>query len=362
MRLGLFLALLSVILLGSCAFNGPQYQGPPSDYFDGAKFHNLVPIQRDFSSYLKWFTDRNPGKWSHLPLAPIGPPPPRRVTGSRLRVTHVNHSTVLLQTRGMNILTDPIWSDTAGPITYLGARRWRPPGLHFEDLPPIDVVIVSHAHYDHLDLPTLARLAESHNPRIFVGLGLAPLLKSHRIDRVTEMDWWQSERIGPGLQVTAVPVQHWSSRSLFDRNETLWAGYVIETPDGPLYFAGDTGMGPHFELTRERFGRPRLALLPIGAYLPRWFMKPVHISPREALEAHEILGALRSMAVHYGTFRLGEDGQFQGRDRFLELAEARGLRRQVLTPPFGFGEEISELADTTKTRSGIEGSRQATRR
>src|SRR5437588_11149750 len=199
----------------------------------------------------------------------------------------------------MNILTDPIWSERTSPISSVGPRRHRPPGIRFEDLPPIDLVLVSHNHYDHLDVPTLRRLSGA---PILTPLGNAALMRRHGIS-ASELDWWQTKGIA-----TLVPAQHFCSRGLTDRDRNLWGGFVISSPFGNVYFAGDSGSGEHFAQISKRFQPIRLALLPIGAYLPRWFMKPVHIDPAEAVEAHAVLGAATSVAIHFGTFHLGDDG------------------------------------------------------
>jgi L-ascorbate metabolism protein UlaG (beta-lactamase superfamily) len=237
----------------------------------------------------------------------------------------VNHSTLLLQQQGSNILTDPIWSERASPLSWIGPRRRRAPGVSWEDLPPIDAVLISHNHYDHLDLPTLRRLAARGDSTFVVPARGARLLRSQNIGPVHELDWGESLSL-PGCIVHSVPALHFSSRGLFDRNATLWCGYVIESQERkgcgarpqidpgtdraalrPVYFAGDTAFGNHFAQIREKFGSPRLALLPIGAYQPRWFMSPVHMAPDEAVRAHEILAAKTSIAIHHGTFQLADE-------------------------------------------------------
>jgi L-ascorbate metabolism protein UlaG (beta-lactamase superfamily) len=233
--------------------------------------------------------------------------PPASVEPDALHVTLVNHSTVLLQQSGLHILTDPIWSQRASPFTWIGPRRRRAPGVRFEDLPRIDLVLLSHNHYDHLDLATLRPLAARQQPKFIVPLGVARLLRSHSIGPVHELDWGDSVPLAQTI-VHSVPAMHFSARGPFDRNRTLWCGYVIETAGRVVYFAGDTAFGAHFAQIRERFGIPRLALLPIGAYQPRWFMSPIHMAPDEAVRAHRILGAKTSIAIHHGTFQLGDDG------------------------------------------------------
>jgi L-ascorbate metabolism protein UlaG (beta-lactamase superfamily) len=179
--------------------------------------------------------------------------------------------------------------------------------VRMEDLPPIDAILISHNHFDHLDLPTLRQLAVRGSSTFVVAARCASLLRSQRIESVYELDWGESLTIS-GVTIHCVPALHFSARGILDRNKTLWCGYVIEYPESFVYFAGDTGFGSHFAQIREKFGSPNLALLPIGAYQPRWFMSPVHMAPEEAVRAHEILGAKTSIAIHHGTFQLADDG------------------------------------------------------
>lgn len=321
-------------LVGSGAFLGwlfaaPKYRGPKSDHFDGRRFHNLTPTSHaDGLDFLKWVTSRDEGPWDEWREITPAAPPPQRVSGGELRVTWVNHSTFLIQTENLNILTDPIWSDRCSPVQWTGPKRHHAPGIRFADLPPIDVVLISHNHYDHMDAPTLERLKREHNPRIFVGLGNAAFVKG-----ATDLDWWQSAEVAEGVRVHAVPAQHFSSRGIPDRDANLWCGFVLETPHGSVYFAGDTGWGPHFPMIRERFGAMRLALLPIGAFRPEWFMCAVHISPKDAVRAAQALGAELSIPMHYYTFHLGDDGQDEPLQVLREeLAKTPGVRFEVLKP------------------------------
>jgi L-ascorbate metabolism protein UlaG (beta-lactamase superfamily) len=241
-----------------------------SDHFDGKRFHNLeAGVQQD-GSFLKWMLNRERGTWNWTPDAPFGPPPPQRVGDGRLHVTFINHATTLIQLDGLNILTDPVWSERVSPV------------------------------YDHLDLATLRRLCAT---QIITPIGNARVM---RLLNVKELDWWESD--GP---ITVVPARHFSSRGLKDRNRNLWGGFVIASPSGNVYFAGDTGWGHHFEEIGRRFAPIRLALLPIGAYRPRWFMEPVHINPEEAVKAHHALRAQTSVPMHFGTFALGDDGEME---------------------------------------------------
>ena len=276
-------------------------------HFDGRHFFNPgAPQARGFRDVLRWklTSKAEPSSRFVYDVMPSKPPP--SVLGADLLVTLVNHSTLLLQQRGANILTDPIWSERASPFAWVGPRRRRNPGVLWEDLPRIDVVLISHNHYDHLDLATLQALAKRGQAQYIVPIGVASLLRSHKIGPVHELDWGDSLSIA-GTTIHSVPAVHFSARGLFDRNRTLWCGYVIETADSVVYFAGDTAFGNHFAQIRHRFGPPRVALLPIGAYQPRWFMSTVHMDPEDAVHAHEILGATTSIAIHHGTFQLADE-------------------------------------------------------
>jgi L-ascorbate metabolism protein UlaG (beta-lactamase superfamily) len=334
---------VAVLLLGAVAwiagrsFAAPPYHGPRTDHFDGERFHNLTDTEHGAFglAFWRWQWTRKPGPWGDHPDAPFGPPPPRRVGRGELRVTFVNHSTVLIQMDGLNILTDPIWSERASPLAWLGPRRRRPPGIRFEDLPPIDAVLVSHNHYDHLDVPTLRRLAAVYHPRIVSGLGNRALFAEKGIPGAVDLDWGQEVFLSRDVRVIAVPARHFSQRGFGDRSRTLWAGFVLVGPGGPVYFAGDTGFGPHFERIHHRFGPLRLALLPIGGFRPEWFMAPVHMSPADALRADHLLEARTSVAIHFGTFPLADDGETEPPDRLAELLASDPQRFWVLAPGEG---------------------------
>lgn len=276
-------------------------------HFDGRRFYNPnAAPPRGLKDLPRWkLTSRaEPSPKFIADVQPIKPPD--RVHGPELRATFINHSTVLLQHNGINVLTDPIWSQRASPVSWIGPRRHRDPGVRKVDLPEIDTVLLSHNHYDHLDLPTLRWLHRRGHSVFIVPLGVAELLRAQRIEPVYELDWGESHSTGSTI-IHSVPAVHFSGRGLTDRNKTLWCGYVIESANGPIYFAGDTAFGEHFAQIREHFGPPRLAFLPIGAYLPRWFMSPVHMSPDEALQAHKIVGSRTAIAIHHGTFQLADE-------------------------------------------------------
>lgn len=291
-------------------------------HFDGSHFYNPNGKKvRGFLDVLRWKLTSRPENSPRF-VADITPSqPPSRVTGDELRVTLVNHSTVLIQQEGSNILTDPIWSQRASPFQWIGPRRRRAPGVRWEDLPAIDTVLLSHNHYDHLDLATLRRLSARGGSRFVVPIGVAALLQANKIGPVEELDWGES-RAFEAISIHGVPAMHFSARGLFDRNRTLWCGYVMEARGRVIYFAADTAFGDHFASIRDRFGPPALALLPIGAYQPRWFMSAVHMGPDEAIRAHQILGAHTSIAIHHGTFQLADDGLDTPRRLLLESAPA----------------------------------------
>jgi L-ascorbate metabolism protein UlaG (beta-lactamase superfamily) len=300
--------------------------GAVPKHFDGKRFFNPdAPQARSLLDALRWALSSRRESSPRFVAGIEASKPPSGIEGPDLRVTLINHSTVLLQQTGVNILTDPIWSERASPFAWIGPRRHRAPGVRVEDLPHLDIVLLSHNHYDHLDIATLRRLADRGVSQFIVPSGVARMARLPRslgIERVHELDWGEAFTFG-GSTIHSVPAQHFSARGLFDRNRTLWCGYVIEAAAGRLvYFAGDTGFGSHFARIRERFGPPRLALLPIGAYEPRWFMSAVHMSPEEAVRAHEILGAQTSIAIHHGTFQLTDEAIDTPKRRLLACAPA----------------------------------------
>ncbi len=294
------------------------YQGPVSDHFDGELFLNPFrppSVERGRFGLLRWYVDRRWGsgrraKWPvRVPSAYVDRPP-ARVDGQSVRVSYVGHASFLVQTAGLNILLDPVWSERASPFRWIGPKRVNDPGIAFADLPPIDAVLVSHGHYDHLDIATLSRLAEAHRPRVITPLGNDAIMRGHDRAIVAEAhDWGDRVDLGAGVSVTLVPTQHWSARSLSDRNMSLWASFVIETPGGRLYYVADSGYGEghNFRRVGERHGPIRLAILPIGAYEPRWFMQNAHMNPAESVQAFIDSGAELALGHHYGTFQLTDE-------------------------------------------------------
>jgi L-ascorbate metabolism protein UlaG (beta-lactamase superfamily) len=234
-------------------------------------------------------------------------------------VTFVNHATLLMQTHGLNILTDPVWSERIGPFSFAGPKRIVEPGIRYEDLPPIHVVLLSHNHYDHIDMLTLQRLARDHRPRILAPLGDAAWLRKAGVGCSDEMDWWQSLPLHEAITATFTPSQHWSARGFFDRCRSLWGSFAVTVKEQTFYFAGDTGYGPHFKTIADRIPRIRSAFIPIGAYEPRWFMRYQHTNPEDAVLAHLDLRAEHSIGIHFGCFQLTDEA-WDAPARELKLA------------------------------------------
>ncbi len=267
---------------------------------------------------------RLPQKPVHFPLAQNDPAWLKANTREPT-LTWIGHDSFLIQINGFNLLLDPHFTRRASPLPFGRPERLVPPGLKFEDLPRIDAVVISHNHYDHLDLGSVRRLYADHRSSIhfFVPLGLKAWFADQGIHSVSELDWWESRRY-KGFEFHATPVQHSSARSGLDRNRTLWAGWVVRNANFSLYFAGDTGYSPDFLETRERLGPFDLAALPIGAYEPRWFMRAMHVNPAEAVQIFQDLQARYAVAMHWGTFRLtDEDMDEPPRALARALSEAR---------------------------------------
>lgn len=336
---------------GMCADD----KGPISDHFDGELFINPgvnVPVpppsgeepKRGISWWiLRWVVGNDWPKWPEIKDTPHGKPTAATVPKGSVLVTPVGHATFLIQIDGINLLTDPIWSQRCSPVSWIGPKRYQEPGIIFKDLPPIDAVLVSHNHYDHLDLPTLKSLAAKGVQHAITTLGNRDLILSTDIPTVDELDWWQSVQLSKDVTVTMVPAQHFSSRTLWDRNKTLWGGFIISGPSGNVYYSGDTGYGPHFREIARRFSPISVAILPIAPYRPSNASEPphrhypeIHMGPAEAVQAHLDLRAGLSIAAHFQVFQLGIDGFDDARNELKLILAKRDLKADVfITPPPG---------------------------
>jgi L-ascorbate metabolism protein UlaG (beta-lactamase superfamily) len=307
-----------------------------SDHFDGRRFINPTGLAgQPLSAVPRMLLERRTPWPARIDEPPQRPP---ALDGAAAVVTFIGHATFLIQTAAGNILTDPMYSRRAGPLNLLGPRRVRQPAVRFDDLPPISMVLLSHNHYDHCDLRTLAMLAQRFDPIVVTPLGNGALVRSTGIRRVEELDWWD-EATTSSLPLVLTPAHHFSARSPLDRNRSLWGGFMLAARSTKIYFAGDTAYAPFFREVRQRLGASDLALLPIGAYEPRWFMQAVHMNPEEALQAHLDLEAAQSIGMHFGTFQM----TIEGIDEPLHALD--DARRRSNVPPskfrtLGFGDSL----------------------
>jgi len=308
--------------------------GRPSDHFDGTRYFNPEAAGvRPLSAFPKMLREPR-APWPRSVPVDIRVPPPRD-PGAWATVTFIGHSTFLIQTEAATILTDPVFALRASPLAFVGPKRVRVPAVALDALPRIDVVLLSHNHYDHCDLASLRILARQHRPLLVTPHGNRRLAVSAGFTKVDECDWWESAATAP-LPITVAPAQHFSARTPFDRNRALWGSFVLTVEGRRLFFAGDSGYASHFSALRERLGPMDLSLLPIGAYEPRWFMRDIHMNPDEAVQAHLDLESALSIGMHFGTFRLTTEAIDEP---VHALARARAARRvpddAFLTLDFG---------------------------
>jgi len=305
-------------------------------HFDGKRFFNPGPgAPRGLRQVLRWRITAARTPWPANVEDPVFPPPPESVSPGTAAITFINHATFLIRMPGLTVLTDPIFSDRCSPVQWAGPRRVRKPGIALADLPRADLVLLSHNHYDHMDLPSLRAIQRRFAPNVITTLGNAPILARLGIN-ATELDWWQSAPLGQAT-ITATPARHFSARTPFDRNRTLWAGFMLQTAETRILFAGDSGAGPHWTAIEDRLGAPDIALLPIGAYEPRWFMAEVHMNPEDAVQAHRDLKARQSIGMHFGTFQLTDEAIDAPETALTQALRQAGVPSEEFVT-HGFGE------------------------
>ncbi len=324
------------------------YEGPRSTHFDGARFFNpdgedtfRLPIRGGRGPFfLRWLTGQDGREiWpARIPITPTKP----AAHSQEMRATWIGHATVLIQVDGLNILTDPIWAERAGPFGF-GPARVTEPGIRFDDLPKIDLVLVSHNHYDHMDLATIKRLWERDRPLIVTSLGNDALIGSTG-PQVTALDWGQRKSLRPGVDVIVTRNHHWSSRWFADQRRALWSSFVVTLPDGNLFFAGDTGFGDG-KWTREArsYGPIRLAIIPIGAFrfVPGGMEIGSHIGPIKAERVFAGLGATFAIPVHWGTFQLSNEGRDTPPRMLAEVIKCAGYAEPSIFAAHSPGESIA---------------------
>lgn len=309
-----------------------EWNGPVTDHFDGQFFYNPEETPQNYGvgAAARWFrASMERREYPEVEENRFTPQLAPCVEGKDWEVTMINHSTLLIRAGGLNILTDPVWSNYPSPIPGFGPRRKRPAGLSMDALPKIHLCLISHDHYDHFDAASLKRLEESHHPLFIVPLGLKSLLQYHvgGHPRVEEKDWWEEVSVSPNVTITLTPARHWSKRYRTEEtaNRSLWCGFTIKAAHGPsLYYAGDTARTKWFAEISKRLGPPDVAILPIGAYKPDW-IRTNHTSPGDAVEAFRTIGAKQAIACHFGTWQMAQEGYQETLDDLAAALQAAGV-------------------------------------
>ncbi len=330
--LGAIFAASTALFASRAVAGNRYYNGPVSDHFDGTIFFNPDGTPPGgFGDFLRWQFNGLKQKWPAVFPSPFPKAKPiERSADDAMIVTYVGHASFLFQIGGKNILADPVWSTRTSPVSFAGPKRVNEPGIAFEDLPPIDMIILTHNHYDHMDIVTLEKLLAAHNPLIIAPLGNDTIIKKHiPTARFAVLDWGQNYSES-SVTIHCEPCHHWSARGSSDRRHALWAAFVIEGPAGKLYHIGDTGFhsGINYKAAREKFGAFKLATLPIGAYEPRWFMQGQHQNPDEAVAGFQLLGAEVALGHHWGTVQLTDEAVEAPRLALHAALEKAGISRE----------------------------------
>jgi L-ascorbate metabolism protein UlaG (beta-lactamase superfamily) len=306
------------------------YSGPVSDHFDGTRFFVPGhPASNSLAKLLRWRFMEKRATWPATFPSPYEDKPPERLHRDGMRVTLIGHASFLIQLAGINMLVDPVYSERASPVSFAGPRRVNPPGVAFENLPPIDVVLVSHGHYDHLDVATLGNLHMRFSPRIICPLGNDTVIRGTLGNgaKVDAFDWGSAVELAPGVILHFLPCYHWSARTLLDRHKTLWCAFGITSPAGTIYHVADTGYGDgaYFKQSKDALGPIDLAIIPIGAYEPRWFMQGQHVNPQDAVKLFGDCGARHAIGHHWGTFQLTDEPIDQPPQHLAEALAAAAI-------------------------------------
>lgn len=328
-------------------------------YVDERYPHDL----KSFWQVIKWKLTSEQETWPSYVENKVKAQAREEVPAGQLNLVFINHASFLIQVPGFNILTDPIFSERASPVSWTGPKRVRAPGLNLEELPKIDVIVISHNHYDHMDLPSLVKLAKDHDPFIIVPSGNSKHLDELKSKKIIELSWWQEHNLGQDLKIALTPVRHWSARSLWDKNESLWGGYLIqskhENKTFKVFFAGDTGYASWFKDIRDKYQEIDISLLPIGAYEPRWFMKNFHMDPSEAAQAHLDLGSAFSVGMHFETFQLTDEAYSKPRQALANALRDKAIdSKHFLCPEPGssylFDKNVGKITVLDQERVGNE--------
>ena len=308
----------------------------PFNLKDGIFINNFIDHRKSFKEFWKWRKESKRPEPITFPLAQNDPSYLKNNTSEKT-LTWVGHATFLLQINGYNILTDPHFSKRASPLSFMGPERTTPPGLQIDKLPFIDVVVISHNHYDHLDsqsIKSLIKRQQNNQPVFFVPLKLKKTLQNFGASNIVEHEWWQSSKYKQ-LEIHSVPVQHWSKRSLSDTNKTLWCGWVIKSQNFQYFFVGDTGYSKDFINIQKKFGPMDVASIPIGAYEPRWFMKDSHCNVEEAIQIHKDVKSKKSIAMHWGTFQLTDEPMDEPVQLLNKLTKENNLSKKFIALEHG---------------------------
>jgi L-ascorbate metabolism protein UlaG (beta-lactamase superfamily) len=331
----IFLSLIISFIIG-CKSSKNVYSGEVSNHYNGKKFVNTNGNKENgLKEVFKFLRTRKPGVWTKDYETYSRDTLIENNDTDNIKLIFVNHSTFLIQLDSLNILTDPIWSDRCSPVQWFGPKRNRPPGVTFQSLPNIDLVLISHNHYDHLDKNTILELQKEHEPQFIVPLGVSHFFKRLGIDNVIEIDWNEEVEF-KSIKIKGTPAVHFSSRGAFDKDKTLWCGYLIEGSK-KIYFAGDTGYDEDiFKKIGNENPNIDVSIIPIGAYKPNWFMSSIHTNPSEAVQIHLDLKTKNSVATHFGTFALADEGQGEaGKDLKIALLKNKITTDRFIIPDEG---------------------------